>query len=291
MARLSGINLALQTPFFDDGQVDEARWLALIDTYIECGVHGLVLGSGTGQYPYLTEGECAQLYAQGIERVAGRCQVICQTSALNMQDLLRRSRDAEAMGADALMVMPPYLEGPADDDGLFAFYRDVDAAVGIDIVGYNIPQATGVTITPTLLRRLGQLQNFKYIKDSSGDMAAHQAFIGIEGVAVLNGADPLTPWSFMAGSVGAIWGCANYMPRESVRLWELIQTGEHQPAIALWRRMLPSVLWMWGDHYIPAMKVATRLRGFDGGALRSPLRPISQSQADALAMTLSALDG
>lgn len=48
MADLSGINLAMQTPFSDHGTIDYGVFEALIDTYVDAGVHGLVLGSGTG---------------------------------------------------------------------------------------------------------------------------------------------------------------------------------------------------------------------------------------------------
>ncbi len=52
---LKGINLAMQTPMHEDGSVDYARWEALIDFYIDAGIHGIVLGAGTGQHPYLTQ--------------------------------------------------------------------------------------------------------------------------------------------------------------------------------------------------------------------------------------------
>ena len=62
MSDLAGINLAMQTPFKVDGSIDFQEWERLIDAYIDAGVHGLVLGSGTGQHPYLTEQECKQRF-------------------------------------------------------------------------------------------------------------------------------------------------------------------------------------------------------------------------------------
>ena len=102
------------------------------------------------------------------------------------------------------MILPPYLEGPDDDDGLFAFYEAVDAAVDTDIVGYNIPQATGVSISVELLRRLNGLENFNYIKDSAGDITTHQEYLAT-GHRILNGCDTNTVFSFIAGAPGCIW--------------------------------------------------------------------------------------
>ena len=290
MADLTGINLAMQTPFHEDGSVNYARWQELIDIYIDAGVHGLVLGSGTGQHPYLTEAECDKLYAIGAKQINGRCNVVCQSSALNMDEVVRRSKNAESQGADALMILPPYMEGPTDDDGMFEFYREIDAAISIDIVGYNIPQATGLSVSPALLDRLSELPNFNYIKDSGGDLNVHQAYIQADRAKVLNGADPIAVYTFMAGSVGAIWGCANYMPHECVRLWDLCASKKYAAALDLWQKMLPSIIWMWSNDYISGMKNAVRIRGFDGGVVRKPLRPISAEDERALIEALEHLD-
>ena len=65
----------------------------------------MVLGSGTGQHPYLTAEECEKLYELGAARVAGRCNLILQTSALNMDEVIRRSKHAQNLGADAIMIL------------------------------------------------------------------------------------------------------------------------------------------------------------------------------------------
>lgn len=288
MADLSGINLAMQTPFSDDGTIDYGVFEALIDTYVDAGVHGLVLGSGTGQHPYLTETECNRLYEVGVRRVDGRCNVICQTSALNVDEVLRRSRHAQAIGAQALMVLPPYFEGPTDDDGLFGFYAELDAAVHIDIVGYNIPQSTGISVSVPLLERLAGLRNFNYIKDSGGDMTIHQRYLRT-GFKVLNGADPTAVYAFMAGAVGAIWGAANFMPHECVELWRLVQQKRHDQALDLWQKMLPSLIIIWNDRYVSTVLRAAQLRGFGTGRVRKPLRGLNATEEETLRAALASL--
>lgn len=290
MANLAGVNLAMQTPFKEDGAIDFAAFEELVDRYVDAGVHGIVFGSGTGQHPYLTEEECNKLYELGAGRVKGRCNVICQTSALNLDEVVRRSRHAESIGADAIMVLPPYFEGPTDDDGLFEFYKEVDAAIGIDIVGYNIPQATGIAVSPALLRKLSELPNYKYIKDSAGDIITHQEFIST-GVNVLNGCDPTTLFAFLAGAKGAIWGAANFMPSEAVKLYNLVQAGDVSAAFALWGKMLPSLLFIWRTEYVASVLHASKLRGFGPGRVRKPLRALSQDNADQLKKALASLEG
>lgn len=288
MADLKGINLAMQTPFDENGVINYAVFEELIDKYVEAGVHGLVLGAGTGQHPYLTEAECNRLYEVGAKRIAGRCNVICQTSALNMDEVIRRSKHAQSVGAHALMILPPYFEGPGDDDGIFEFYRAVDAAVGTDIVGYNIPQATGISVSPQLLERLFQLKNFNYIKDSAGDFTVHQEFLQTGG-SVLNGADPTTIYALMAGARGVIWGAANYMPSEAVELYDLVIGGKYEQALALWQRVLPSILFIWRAPYTPSVLRAAQLRGYGTGNVRRPLRKLSADQEALLRKSLEPL--
>jgi len=288
MSDLSGINLAIQTPMHEDGSIDYGRWQELIDIYIDTGVQGIVLGAGTGQHPYLTQAECNKLYELGAASINGRCNLICQTSALNVDEVIERSKHAQDLGANALMILPPYLEGPEDDDGLFDFYRSIDAVIDTDIIGYHIPQTTGIGISIDLFKRLNELPHFNYIKDSAGDISTHQAFLQT-GYKVLNGADPTTVFALIAGATGAIWGAANYMPSESVRLYDLVAAGDLTGAMNLWSTMVPSLLYIWEGNYIAKVKAASQLRGFDGGPVRQPLLPLSESVARELAATLEPL--
>ena len=288
MADLKGINLAMQTPFDRSGEIDYGTFGNLIDKYVSAGVHGLVLGAGTGQHPYLTEAECNRLYEVGAKRIAGRCNVVCQSSALNMDEVVRRSRHAESIGADAIMVLPPYLEGPSDEDGIYAFYEEIDNAVGVDIVGYNIPQATGISVSPRLFGRLSGLKNFNYIKDSAGDFTVHQEYLQTKGT-VLNGCDTTTLYALIAGARGVIWGAANYMPNESVRLYDLVSSKQLDEALALWKRMLPSLLFIWRAPYTPSVVKAAEWRGYGTGNVRKPLSRLSADQEAGLRAALEPL--
>jgi 4-hydroxy-tetrahydrodipicolinate synthase len=205
-----------------------------------------------------------------------------------MDEVIRRSKHAESIGADALMILPPYLEGPTDDDGLFNFYKDIDAAVGIDIIGYNIPQNTGISVSVELLQRLSTLKNFNWIKDSAGDLTVHQEYLATT-ASVLNGCDTTTVYALMAGTKGVIWGGANYMPREAVQLYDLVTAGKHAEALALWKKMLPSLLFIWRTHYTPSVLRAAHLRGYGTGNVRKPLAKLTAEQDKALQEAIAPL--
>ena len=139
-----------------------------------------------------------------------------------------------------------------------------------------------------LLVRLNDLPNFSYIKDSAGDMTTHQAYLQT-GCKVLNGADPTTVFALMAGATGTIWGGSNYMPKECVRLYELVASGDFKAAMDLWATMIPSLLYIWSGNYIAKVKYASQLRGFGAGGVRRPLTPLSDGEKRTLATALQSL--
>jgi 4-hydroxy-tetrahydrodipicolinate synthase len=106
---------------------------------------------------------------------------------------------------------------------------------------------------------------------------------------VLNGCDPNTVFSFIAGAQGCIWGAANYMPRESVRLFDLVAGSDIAGAMELWSRMIPSLLCIWRGNYVSKVKAASRQRGFDGGGVRAPLQNLSVNEERELAACLEPL--
>ena len=201
-----GLNLALTTPFDAAGRIDWDRLETLIERYLASGVKGFVLSSGTGMHVYLSREESMELARRGSKIIKGRARIIVQTSALLAEEVVERTRHAADCGADGVMVLPPFFEGPTDDDDIVAFYTEVSNG-GLPIIGYNVPQAVGVEITPSLLQKLCEIPNFCTVKDSSGDLGKQASLIRT-GSPVMNGADPLVPYSLYAGASGLIWGGA-----------------------------------------------------------------------------------
>lgn len=200
----TGVNLAITTPFDAHGKIDYARFESLIERYIAAGVHGFVLSSGTGMHVYLSKDESKELVAFGAKVINGRARVIAQTSALLVEEVIERTRHAKACGAEGVMVLPPFFEGPTEPQSIYDFYATVSEA-GLPIIGYNVPQAVGVEVTPSLFKQLSEIPLFVSVKDSSGDLAA-QASLARTGLPTLNGADPLVPYALFAGAAGLIWG-------------------------------------------------------------------------------------
>lgn len=283
-------------PMTDAGErIDEPALLDHLDWLIDAGVHGLLVLSGTGEYAYLRPEERRRVVEISLPHIDGRVPVMVQTSEMSLSDTIETSKHATDFGAESVMVLPPWLESPFER-GVLYHYEQVARAVPNDIALYNTPAASGVEITPSMYRQLLAIDNIAYMKDSQGDLSRIQKLAAIsEGTRanVLCGVDPLAPYALSAGAVGMIWGCANIMPHECVKLIELIDAGRWPEALELWQLMWPTNAFMWENEldigFLPGVKTATEMIGRQMGPLRRPQMPVTGAGRLAIEAALSTL--
>jgi 4-hydroxy-tetrahydrodipicolinate synthase len=282
-----GLNLALATPFDEAGRIDLDRLEQNIERYLAAGIQGFVLSSGTGMHVYLSSEEAGQVIERGAKVINGRARIIAQTSALMAEDVVARTRRAADAGADGVMVLPPFFEGPTDDEGIVDFYAEV-AGAGLPVIGYNVPHAVGVEITPGLYRKLAQIPGFASVKDSSGDLGAQASLIRT-GLPVMNGADTLAPYALYAGAAGLIWGGANIAPRACLAVVRAAAEGRWSDARAAWARLEPIMSLIWAGDYVQAVYAAADLTGHGAGSPRKPLRALPGDRIAAIREALGDL--
>jgi len=279
-----GLSLALATPFDAAGRLDFGRLERNLEKFIGAGVTSFVVSSGTGMHVYLSREESEALVERSCKIAQGRAKVIVQTSALVVDEVLERTRHAAGCGADGIMVLPPFFEGPTSDDEIVDFYAAV-ASVGLPVIGYNVPQAVGVAITPALLGKLSAVPGFCAVKDSSGDFARHANLIRT-GHGVMNGADPLALYTLYAGCGGLIWGGANFAPRTCLALVAAAEAGRWDEARQVWRRLEPAMSLIWEGDYVKSVYAAADLLGYGAGVPRCPLSALAPERMDTLRTTL-----
>lgn len=282
-----GVNLAITTPFNSEGKIDHSRLEQLIERYIAVGIRGFVLSSGTGMHVYLSKEESKQLISAGAKKIGGRAKNIVQASALLTDEVVERARHAGECGADGVMVLPPFFEGPTDDQGIVDFYSAV-AAAGVPVIGYNVPQAVGVEVTPSLLRQLCEIPGFCGVKDSSGNLDKQAALIRT-GLPVMNGADPLVPYALYSGCAGLIWGGANFAPKTCVDLVNAAMEQKWGEAREIWRVLEPVMSLIWQGDYVQSVYAAAEITGYGAGNPRKPLARLASNKIDALRSALGHL--
>ncbi|KUI29304.1 dihydrodipicolinate synthase family protein [Mycobacterium sp. GA-2829] len=288
---LKGVYSAVATPFTPDQDLDEAGLRALVDRTIEAGVHGLVPCGSTGEFSTLSRAERERVVEIVIEQSAGRVPVVPQTGATSTREAIEISKHAEKAGAEAIMVVAPYYE-PFSVDETKKYYADVAGAVGVPVMAYNLPAATGVNLTPRILGELiDQVPNVKYVKDTSGDFTAAAQLIHEFGdaVSVFVGWDTLFFAALIEGAAGSVIGAANVVPRELVAVYDAVQAGDLSGARRRWKAVFPLMSTFVSGGYNAGIKGGLELIGASAGPQRSPGADVDGERLVALQKNLAAL--
>lgn len=277
-----GVFPALITPFTEDGSaIDTDALAAIVDRLIGAGVAGLIPGGSTGEFTTLTHEERLQLIEATSEAAAGRVPVVAGTGALSTRETVELSVRAEAAGAAAVMIVPPFYEALSWRE-LFAHYAAVADTIDIPIMYYNLPSASGIRLTAVQFREL-QRAGVTSLKDTGGDAVAATELIQTSGPTLLNGWDTLTFAALAAGVRAVVWGTASIIPEQCVQLHRLLIDDVDLPAAReLWARMWPLCHFLESQSYSAAVKTACRLVGDTTGPVRPPLLPLDEGSTREL---------
>ena len=129
MAQLEGVCTPVCTIFTEDGsRIDETAQKRHLDTLLEAGIHIICVCGGTGEFSFLTPAERRSLTELVCSHVDGQAKIIAHVSAVMTGETIEYAKHAEGLGADCLLVLPPYFEGPTLA-GTYEHYENVAAAV------------------------------------------------------------------------------------------------------------------------------------------------------------------
>ncbi len=286
---LTGILVALVTPFTADGsEIDAGALEAHIDRMINAGVHGLVPGGSSGEFTTLTLEERKQLTELTVKAAGGRVPVVAGTGALSTKDAIDLAAHAAQVGASALMVVPPFYDAP-DLGTLKELLREIYAASGLAIMFYNIPSATGLSLTPAEIASLAEVEGVRYLKDTSGDAVALTELLQLHGdtITAFNGWDTLTFYGIAAGAKGSVWGATNFIPELSRRLWDALAVdGDLARGRELWAKIYPICRLLEQHNYAAAVKTGLELTGHPAGPVRKPFALLDDDARAELAELL-----
>lgn len=218
---LTGILVALVTPFKADGSIDYANLNKHVNRMIDLGVHGIVPGGSSGEFTTLSFDERKSLIEAVIKAADGRVPVVAGVGALSTPDGIELATHHAKAGASALMVLPPFYEAPNLDE-LKEYFKAIHEASKLPLLYYNIPSITGTNLEPQQLASLSEV-GVKYLKDTSGNAPAlTELLLGQDKITAFNGWDTLTFYGLAAGAKGSVWGATNVIPELSVELWNAI---------------------------------------------------------------------
>lgn len=161
---LAGVYPIVNTPFHADGSIDYASQDRLVDHLLEQGAHGLGLFGNASEGYTLSSEERVSLMRRIAGRVKGRVPLVASSGHTGTDAAVALSKELEGLGADCLMVLPPYYL-KTDGDGLMHYFQAISDAVGIPIMVQDAPLMTQVAMPATLLARMGrEIERVDYVK-------------------------------------------------------------------------------------------------------------------------------
>ncbi len=282
----TGVCTALVTPFWA-GTVNYPLLEVLLQRQIDAGIKAVVLAGTTGEAPTLSDEEKLTLFARSKAFAGDTCTVIAGTGSNSTAHTVELSRAAEAVGADALLVVSPYYN-KATPEGLVAHYLSVAEAVHIPVIIYNVPGRTGLDIPVSVYKQLSLHPNIAGVKEASADITkitAIRAECGDDFTVWSGNDDHIVPCTALGGK-GVISVLSNVLPTETAEMTDAALRGDYNTASIMQCKLSPLIKALFSEVNPIPVKAALDILGFDCGGCRLPLCDLSRANFETLKVLL-----
>lgn len=289
--KFNGIYTPAITPLDAEGQIDQHAFSEVLESLIEAGVHGIIIGGSTGEYYAQTTDERLALAALAKEVIGSRTQLIIGTGAVRTEDSVVYAGHAKEIGADAILVgSPPYALPTQEENAAHALA--VDRAAGMPVMLYNYPGRMGVSMGREFFDIVSrESRNFVAIKESSGQPdQLHMLARRFPSIALSCGWDDQALEFFAWGATSWVCAGSNFLPREHIALYEAcVIEKDFAKGRCIMAAMLPLMDFLEGGKFVQAIKHGCKLAGLRTGGVRAPLKPLTGEEGEALATIVQEL--
>ena len=289
MADFEGILPAIATPMGTDGRFNEGAFREVMEFNIQAGVDGFWVAGGTGESVLLDDDENMAIARAAADQNRGRIKNIMHVGAPTTLRAARMAENAAAAGVEAICCVPPFFYRQSDDS-IVEHYRTVGAAAELPLFVYNLPQSTGVEITPELMAKIQDgVPQLKGLKHSSVNFTNVYSWVDM-GLDCLIGSSALMLPALTIGATGCVDGPPNIAPEMWVEIWRAYRSGDLTRAEEAQRRAtrLTMLVRQYGMHAVIKALLSYRL-GIDVGDPRLPTQPLTAEQRDQVLATAEAI--
>ena len=291
MAELGRLITAMATPFDEAGQVDYAQAKRLANALLDSGSDGLVVSGTTGESPTLSTDEKLRLFSEVKEAIGERGAVIAGTGNYNTAESVELSQEAEAAGADALLLVVPYYNKPPQE-GLYQHFKTVAESVKIPCILYNVTSRTSLNMSHDTTIRLSHVDNIVGVKEAGSDMDQIARIIdGSQGgFRVWSGNDNETFYMMAMGGYGVVSVASHLVGSQIKQMMGYLLEGDVEKAGAEHRRLHPIFKALFVVSNPIPLKYALNKVGFNVGMPRLPLVPCDAASAAQIDSVLERYD-
>ncbi len=283
----TGAGVAIVTPMNADGSINFNALGENIEYQIANGTDAIIICGTTGESSTMTDEEHVECIRYCIEKVNKRVPVIAGTGSNDTKYAIDLSKQAEALGADALLVVTPYYN-KTSQRGLIAHFTAIADSVNIPIILYNVPSRTGVNIALDTYVTLSKHKNIVAVKEASGNISAIAKIIEKCGndLDVYSGNDDQIVPIMALGGKGVISVLSNVAPKETHEIAQYCLDNNIAKAAEMQIKYLDLANNLFIDVNPIPVKEAMNLMGMNAGECRLPLVKMEQSKIDTLKTSL-----
>ena len=281
MSIFTGAAVAIVTPFNEDTTVNYEKLDKLIEYQIENGTDAIVICGTTGEASTLSHEEHIDVIKHCVKTVNKRIPVIAGTGSNSTDTAIYLSKEAEAAGADALLLVTPYYN-KATQGGLYVHFKDTADAVNIPCILYNVPSRTGCNILPeTAVKLARDVKNIVAIKEATGNISQIAKLIQLADgcIDVYSGNDDQIVPIMSLGGLGVISVLSNVAPKQTHDMCQACLDGDFKKAAKMQLEALPLINSLFSEVNPIPVKKALNLMGFEAGPLRKPLTEMEEAHA------------
>lgn len=285
-----GAGVAIVTPFFEDGGINFDELKKMIEFQIAQKIDSIIICGSTGEAATMNHEEHLAAIKCAVDTVAGRVPVIAGAGSNDTAYCVELTKQAEALGADAALLVTPYYN-KCTQEGLYRHYKKVaDAVPNLPLILYNVPSRTNVNISPELLLRLSDCENIIGVKECNfGQVPEIYSLCG-DRYALYSGEDGLAVPMISLGAKGVISVIANIMPKETSEMIHAYIDGDTEKAKNAQIAFIPLVKAMFCEVNPIPVKEAMNILGWNAGPCRLPLCEMSKANHDKVVDVLSKYD-
>lgn len=277
----TGTAVAIVTPMNPDGSINYDVFGDIIEEQIANHTDAIVVVGTTGEASTMTDEEHIEAIRFTVEKVNKRVPVIAGTGSNDTGYAIELSKQAEAVGADALLQVTPYYN-KTSQRGLVAHFTAIADAVNIPIILYNVPSRTGVSIGVDTYVELAKHPNIVATKEASGNFSLIAEIAAKTDLTIYSGNDDQVLGVLAFGGKGVISVSSNVIPQEKHDMVMLYLNGEREKALALQSKYLDMENAMFIDVNPIPVKEAMNLMGKNVGECRLPLVKMEEAKIEKL---------
>ena len=269
------------TPIDNAGGVNLKALGDLTEWQIAEGIHGLIPLGSTGEFLSMSPDERTSIAETVIKTARGRVPILIGTGAEDTREVVRLSREAEGLGADGVLIIPPFYSTPTVPE-LVHHYKTVADAISIPIMVYNNPATSKIDLRPEIVAKLAEIDGCRYIKESTLEVTRIRDIQRLCGGRMTVFGGILGYESFVSGAAG--WTCVASNPAPSImaRIFNLVQDGKPRDAHALYLKWFAIIDAVFALKYVAGSKSLLNHMGFPAGPPRPPRLPLAKAEDDQM---------